>query len=239
MSYLRLSCPMPLICQPQQQLHNLEGGVGGDPHESPNETRPTPYPLTPISIHSLTTDPSYDTAVVTVASIQAGDAENVVIDSARLAIDVRTTQPTTRTKVLSSIKRIIEAECLAGNAVAPPTFLTTRTFPLTVNDETLTSKLEETFGEHFPTGKQGYVADVSQLAGSEDFSVLASAVGKPYSFFVYGGTEEGKWDKAEREGRLGEDLPVNHSGLFAPVVQPTLRVGLDGYVVAALTWLAK
>jgi hypothetical protein len=56
---------------------------------------------------------------------------------------------------------------------------------------------------------------------------------------VYGGTAPEKWDKAEREDRLSEDLPVNHSGLFAPVVQPTLRVGLDGYVVAALTWLAK
>jgi metal-dependent amidase/aminoacylase/carboxypeptidase family protein len=169
---------------------------------------------------------SYDTAVVTCASIQAGDAENVVIDSARLAIDIRTTKPATRTKVLASVKRIVEAESLAGNAVAPPTFLTTRTFPLTINDDTLTSKLEESFGQHFPNGKEGYVADVSQLAGSEDFSILASAVGKPYSFFVYGGTAPEKWDKAEAEDRLSEDLPVNHSGLFAPVIQPTLRVGM-------------
>jgi len=176
---------------------------------------------------------------VTCASIQAGDAENVVIDSARLAIDVRTTKPATRTKVLASIKRIVEAEAQAGNAVSPPTFQTTRTFPLTVNDDDLTAKLEGSFGEHFPNGKEGYVVDVSQLAGSEDFSILASSVGKPYSFFVYGGTEPAKWDKAEAEGRLSEDLPVNHSGLFAPVVQPTLTVGLDGYVVAALTWLAK
>jgi metal-dependent amidase/aminoacylase/carboxypeptidase family protein len=128
---------------------------------------------------------------------------------------------------------------MAGNAVAPPTFETTRTFPLTINDNDLTAKLEESFTAHFPNGKEGYVMDVSQLAGSEDFSILASAVGKPYSFFVYGGTAPEKWDKAEREDRLSEDLPVNHSGLFAPVVQPTLRVGLDGYVVAALTWLAK
>lgn len=83
------------------------------------------------------------------------------------------------------------------------------------------------------------MTDVAQLAGSEDFSVLASAVGKPYSFFVYGGTDQGKWDRAEEQGRLHEDLPVNHSGLFAPVVMPTLQVGMDGYVVAALTWLAK
>lgn len=176
---------------------------------------------------------------MTCASIQAGDAENVVIDDARIAIDVRTTKPETRIKTLASIKRIVAAEALAGNAVKDPTFQTTRAFPLTINDETLTAKLEESFGAHFPKGKEGYVPDVSQLAGSEDFSILASAVDRPYSFFVYGGTAHEKWDKAEKEGRLMEDISVNHSGLFAPVIHPTLQTGLDGYVVAALTWLAK
>lgn len=177
--------------------------------------------------------------MVTCASIQAGDAENVVIDDARLAIDVRTTKPETRVKTLASIRRIVNAEALAGNAVKEPTFQTTRAFPLTVNDHALTEKLEHSFGSHFPKGKDGYVPDVSQLAGSEDFSILASAVDRPYSFFVYGCTSHEKWDKAEKEGRLSEDLPVNHSGLFAPVIHPTLQTGLDGYVVAALTWLAK
>jgi metal-dependent amidase/aminoacylase/carboxypeptidase family protein len=163
----------------------------------------------------------------------------VVIDDARIAIDVRTTKPETRVKTLASIKRIVAAEALAGNAVKDPTFQTTRAFPLTVNDDALTEKLESSFGSHFPKGKDGYVADVSQLAGSEDFSILASAVERPYSFFVYGGTAPEKWDKAEAEGRLMEDLPVNHSGLFAPTIHPTLQTGLDGYVVAALTWLAK
>jgi hypothetical protein len=46
------------------------------------------------------------------------------------------------------------------------------------------------------------------------------------------------WDKAEREGKIHE-LPGNHSPLFTPVVQPTLTVGVDGYVAAALTFLGK
>jgi hypothetical protein len=46
------------------------------------------------------------------------------------------------------------------------------------------------------------------------------------------------YDRAEKEGRLKE-LPGNHSPFFAPVVQPTLSVGMDGYVVAALTFLGK
>ena len=38
---------------------------------------------------------------------------------------------------------------------------------------------------------------------------------------------------------LSEDIPANHSAGFAPVIMPTLQIGLDAYAVAALTWLAK
>lgn len=36
-----------------------------------------------------------------------------------------------------------------------------------------------------------------------------------------------------------EDIPINHSAGFAPVVMPTLEVGTDAYAIAALTWLIK
>jgi hypothetical protein len=36
-----------------------------------------------------------------------------------------------------------------------------------------------------------------------------------------------------------KELPGNHSPFFAPVIQPTLTRGVDGYVVAALTFLGK
>ena len=190
------------------------------------------------TIVSRECDP-WDTAVVTVASVQAGDAENVVVDDARIAVDVRTADPKTREKVKKSIERIVKAECVASNAVKEPTFQTTRSFPLTVNDEEVTAKLEETFRSHFKEDKHNYTADMTKLGGSEDFSILGSAVGKPTSFFMYGGTGHEKWDACEEEGTLSEKIPINHSGLFYPVIQPTLTTGTDGYVVGALTWLAK
>lgn len=219
------------------------------------------------TIVSREVDPQ-DSAVVTVASVQAGDAENVVVDDARLAIDMRTSNPTTREKVKQSIQRIVNAESIASNAVKEPTFIATRAFPLTVNDEDVTAKLEQTFAAHFGGSggdEHGYTASIPKLGGSEDFSILASAVGKPYSFFMYvpfslpeyliftpnartanaslpsryGGTDPQQWDSCEAEGTLSEKIPVNHSGLFYPVVQPTLRVGVDAYAVGALTWLVK
>ncbi len=135
------------------------------------------------TIVSREVDP-WDSAVVTVASVQAGDHENVVVDDARLAVDVRTIDPKTRQKVKESIERIVKAESVAGNAVKEPTFVTTRTFPLTVNDEEVTAKLEETFSQHFKEGKKGYNRNIPKLGGSEDFSILASAVDRPYSFFM-------------------------------------------------------
>jgi len=182
---------------------------------------------------------SDDPAVVTVASIQAGDAENIVVDDARIALDIRTHNQKTREKVKASIARIIKAESLAGNAVKDPTIQTTRSFPLTVNDEEVTAKLEDTFRAHFKEDKHSYNPEVPKLGGSEDFSILGTAVGKPCSFFMYGGTDPEVWDKCEEEGTLSEKIPINHSGLFHPVIMPTLQVALDAYAAGALTWLAK
>nr|OQO32382.1 hypothetical protein B0A51_00442 [Rachicladosporium sp. CCFEE 5018] len=190
------------------------------------------------TIVSRETD-AWDAAVVTCASIQAGDAENVVADDAKIAVDVRTINPETRKRTLASIRRIVNAEAVAGNAVKEPTIIPTRSFPLTINDETLTAKLEETFTAHFTEDAKAYTPVMDKLGGSEDFSILGTAVGKPCSFWMYGGTSHEVWDKAEKDGRLGEDIPINHSGLFAPVIQPTLQVGTDAYVVGALTWLVK
>lgn len=74
---------------------------------------------------------------------------------------------------------------MASNAVKEPTFQTTRSFPLTVNDETVTEKLEESMRGHFKEDKQNYTAEMTKLGGSEDFSILGTAVGKPTSFFMY------------------------------------------------------
>ncbi|GAB7358594.1 hypothetical protein MBLNU230_g2654t1 [Neophaeotheca triangularis] len=181
---------------------------------------------------------SEDSAVVTVASIQAGDAENIVSDDARLAINVRAINARTRQKVLESIKRIAKAEALAGNAVAEPTFVNTSSLPLTINDDAVTGKLETAFRSHFTEAPHAFRTDLPRMGGSEDFSVLGTSVDRPVSFFAYGGTDPEFWDTCGRQGTMNK-VPVNHSALFAPIIMPTLRTGVDGYVAAALAFLAK
>jgi hypothetical protein len=53
---------------------------------------------------------------------------------------------------------------------------------------------------------------------------------------MYGGTDAQRYDDALKAGKLAE-LPVNHSSLFAPAIQPTLTTGIDALAAAALTFL--
>lgn len=105
-----------------------------------------------------------------------------------------------------------------------------------MNDTDVTTKLsqafQETFGEEFDP-------DVATSNASEDFSDLARSVNKPYCFWFIGGVDGEKWEKAKSEDRIAEDIPANHSGLFAPVVQPTLKTGVETLCVAALTFLGS
>ncbi|KAI9701734.1 MAG: hypothetical protein M1820_006362 [Bogoriella megaspora] len=180
-----------------------------------------------------------DQAVVTVGSIVAGDAENIISDRAVLKVDVRAIYPSTREKVLKSVERIVRAESDASTAPKPPDFKPTRHFPFMYNDPELVDKLDVHYASHFTESPQAFIRDCPRLGGSEDFAILGTEVDRPCCFWVYGGTDPEKWDKAEKEDRLGQDIPINHSAFFAPVIQPTLKVSVDAYAIGALTWLAK
>lgn len=105
-----------------------------------------------------------------------------------------------------------------------------------MNDEDVTQRVSETFttifGDEFDPATKPATA-------SEDFSDLATSINKPYCFWFIGGIDGEKWDKAEKDGRIAEDIPANHSALFAPAIQPTLKVGSEAMCAAALTYLTS
>jgi hippurate hydrolase len=59
----------------------------------------------------------------------------------------------------------------------------------------------------------------------------------PYTHWGIGGIDPATYRAAAEAGRVTEDIPVNHSARFAPVIQPTLDTGTRALVVAALGWL--
>ncbi|ESZ90707.1 hypothetical protein SBOR_8901 [Sclerotinia borealis F-4128] len=180
-------------------------------------------------------------AVVTCASFISGSttAENVVSDDATITIDIRANDETTRQKLYNGVLRIVKAESVASNAVAEPTIIPTRSFPVTINDVVVNERVGKAFHDHFGSGDEIFVADYPRLSFSEDFCILASAIERPSLLFAYGCSAPDKVDKARKEGTLTESIPGNHSSLFTPQIFPTMQVGIDAYALSALSWLQR
>jgi hippurate hydrolase len=174
-------------------------------------------------------------AVVTVGSVQVGTKSNVIPDHAVIALNVRTYSEATRATILSSIRRIVVAECDASDSPRPPEFELFDRYPLTDNDRDTTQRVAAAFTEHFGEA----AGTLARQSASEDFSDLPNALGIPYSYWGIGGIDPDAYRAAEKAGRIDQDIPVNHSAAFAPVLQPALDTGTTALVVAALAWLAE
>lgn len=172
-------------------------------------------------------------AVLTVGALNAGIAENVIPEKATLRLNIRTFEPAVRDRVLAAVRRIVEGEAAASGCPRPPTFETISEFPLTRNDEGATKKAMDAIGRRL--GEE-LLDEVAPSTASEDFSLFATAWGVPSTFWMVGGTDPAIHRAAQEAGRLA-DLPVNHSPDFAPVQDPTLRVGIEAMLAAAGAWL--
>ena len=174
-----------------------------------------------------------DTAVLTVGSVQAGTKSNVIPDRAVLQLNVRTYDERTRSSVLKAIERIVRAECQASGSPREPEIELFDRYPLTDNDADVTGRVASAFEDFFGTRS----GQLPQQSASEDFSDIPTALGAPYTYWGIGGIDPETYRSAEQAGRVAEDIPVNHSARFAPVIQPTLDTGTQALVVAALAWL--
>ncbi len=173
------------------------------------------------------------TVVLTVGSIHAGSKSNVIGDHAVLQLNLRTYDDSVRTAVLAAVKRIVIAECQASGSPREPDFELYDRFPLTVNDDTVTDRVSDAFADHF--GDR--FTELPPGSASEDFSDIPNALGAPYTYWGIGGIDPDTYRAAVGAGRVAQDIPVNHSPTFAPVLQPTLDTGTEALVVAALAWL--
>ncbi len=211
------------------------GGHGSMPHASVD-----PVVLAAMIIVRLQTVVSREvapteTAALTVGSIHAGTAGNVIADSARMELTVRTYNEETRSRVLDAIHRIVTAECAASACPREPEFEVYDRFPVTENDPGTTDRLAAAFADHF--GDRA--GTIGQRTASEDFSHIPAAFGAPYSYWVLGCTDADVYRRATEAGRIAQDVPVNHSPDFAPALQPTCDTGTEALVVATLAWIER
>ena len=84
------------------------------------------------------------------------------------------------------------------------------------------------------------VIDPGPVPSSEDVPILATSIGVPLVFWLLGGADPvvyaGARTVEEMQAVVGR-IPSNHSPLYAPVISPTLELGISTLVTAARVWL--
>ncbi len=177
--------------------------------------------------------PPGEPAVLTVGSLQAGATANIIPDTATLLLNLRSYSEATRSAMLDAIGRIVTAECAASRCPRDPQVEHYVSMPLLDNDAATTARVADAFTGFFGARAQ----QLSPRPASEDFGEIPTALGVPYTYWFIGGSDPDAYRAAELAGRVNEDIPVNHSPNFAPVIQPTLDTGTQALITAALVWL--
>lgn len=213
-------------------------GRGG--HGSRPETTIDPVVMAAAAVMRLQTVVSrevapQDTSVVTVGSLHAGTANNIIAKEAALGISVRSFSEEVRAHVLGSVERIIAAEATASGAVVAPTIEYGERYPVTVNEPEATARTNGAFAAEFGEER---ILDPGAISGSEDVGNLATAAGAPLVYWMLGGGDPATVAAAVAAGTVETDIPSNHSPHFAPIAQPTIDTGVRALVVAAREWLA-
>jgi len=176
-----------------------------------------------------------DTAVLSIGALRAGTAPNIIPDQAELLLTLRAFDEKVRDTVRAGIERIVRAEALASGADRDPEITTTVSFPVLVNDAAACAKLTGLFSAGI-----GLTVDPGPVTGSEDVGVLATAAGVPCAYWFLGGADPALFAGAasiEDAKDIVVTLPSNHSPLFAPVPEPTIRTGVAAMTAAARGWL--
>ncbi|PKI91196.1 amidohydrolase [Actinomycetales bacterium SN12] len=217
----------------QVVLHG-RGGHGSRPHSTID-----PIVMAAATIMRLQTvvsrevDPR-DLAVVTVGAIHAGTKNNIIPADATLQLSLRYPDEQLREKVLERVERVIRAEAMASGAEREPEISTLHRLPATINDADATERVVSAFRGVF--GEQS-VIDPGLFTGSEDVSWFARDAGVPLVFWFWGGVDPKAYADAVANGTVDKDVPTNHSPFYAPVMHPTIEVGVSAMATAAREFL--
>ncbi len=209
------------------------GGHGGYPHKTKD-----PIVLAAEIINAWQTIVSrennpLDPVVITVGSIHGGTKHNIIPDEVKMQLTVRTYKPKVRERVLEDIDRIAKG-CAAAAGIPPdlaPTVSVSKDLvaPATYNNPELTKRLVAVWKKSL--GDEN-VEFVDPTMGGEDFSEYSLPDHSiPAVDFHIGAVDPAKIAEFKQAGK---ELPTLHSSKFAPVPEPTIRIGIIGMTAAVL-----
>lgn len=164
-----------------------------------------------------------DAAVITIGYIQAGTKNNIIPDDALMGLTVRSFKPDVRKHLLAAIERVAKGEAMAAGAEKMPLVEKYESTGAVYNDPVLTQHLAGTLESVL--GK-GSVVTEEPIMTSEDYAYFVEQ-GVPSFYFTLGVADAQKLAEAQA---AGHQLPSNHSPLFAPVADPSIKVGITAEV---------
>lgn len=172
--------------------------------------------------------------VITVGSFQAGTAANIIPDSAALQLTLRSYDPQVRSLLLDGVRRTAAADAAMANAPAPDIVVTSSSAAV-VNDAALTTGTAAMLQQVFGPDVDLLPAASQPNSASEDFSEFA-VDGVRAVYFSLGAYDPRvlAQDKA-----AGTPIPVNHSPLFAPAMEPTIGTGVEAMAYAVMNVLKR
>ena len=163
------------------------GGLGAITHKAIDPVLVAAHITTALqSIVSRNVDP-LEAAVITVGSIVAGEAANVIPDSAEMKISVRSLSRDTRQLLLTRIPALAQAQAASFGATAEVTHVNGT--PVLVNDEEMARFAWQVACKTF--GEDRAEFGIKPLMGSEDFSFMLEAQPKG-GFLLFGNGDVGE-----------------------------------------------
>lgn len=174
--------------------------------------------------------------VVTVGSFRAGYKHNIIPDEAHLQITVRSYEDDVREKLLAGIRRIAIAQAKSAGLpddMLPDVQIESDYTPSTYNDPELTDRVMAAVAASVGEDR---VYQRPPSMGGEDFSQFARTDDEIPTVIFWTGGADPEAMRAAREGKASPP-PANHSPNFAPVPEPTLKLGVHAITAGALELL--
>ena len=177
-------------------------------------------------------------ALITVGSFHAGSKGNVIGDSARLELTVRSESAETRAKLLAAIERVAKNTARAAGVAEdklPEVSTIDEPAPPTLNDKQLVQRLQSVWTSRLGAG----IFDHGSLRGgmgAEDYPAFTEGQNIRSVYFRLGGTDPARI-AALRAGK--GTVAYNHSPLFRVESDKAIQTGVLATTVALLDLMKK
>lgn len=211
------------------------GGHGSAPHQAKNPVELGALAVIGYqSLVSQSIDPQ-EPSVLTVGSFQAGNANNVIPETATLKVNIRWFEPAVREKLIAGIKRVTDAIATAADVPQDrmPRYIMKGSAGPLINDEEAVRRAEPAL--RLALGEQNAVPGLPTAMGSEDFQDLASP--HPTTKILHVRIGCGPPDLEEQIKRGNRPAP-GHNSKFK-VELPTIAAGTKADAMVLLEFLKK